>query len=115
LKVCHYYEIKDLDAKVVLEKWTEFKQLIKLERVDITRDSQGGSQHTTPLVESSIAKQATKWPQKEETKAKKKEKILGKIVMGKEAKGFNPIECRIKNATIGDEYANLIPPCFSLV
>jgi hypothetical protein len=35
--------------------------------------------------------------------------------MGKEAKGFNPIECRIQNATIGDEYANLIPLCFSLV
>ncbi len=35
--------------------------------------------------------------------------------MGKEAKGFNPIECCIKNATIGDEYANWIPLCFSLV
>jgi hypothetical protein len=72
-------KIKDLDAKVVLEKWIEFKEFIKLERVDITRDSQGGSQHTTPMVTSSIAKWATKQPRQEETKAKKKEKYWGKL------------------------------------
>jgi hypothetical protein len=72
-------KIKDLDVKVVLGKWIKFKELIKLERVDITGDSQRGFQRTTPMVESSIAKQATKWPQKEKTKAKKKENTLGKF------------------------------------
>jgi hypothetical protein len=42
------------------------------------------------MVESSTIK----WPQKEEIEAEKK--ISGKIVMGKEAKGFDPIECYIK-------------------
>jgi hypothetical protein len=37
------------------------------------------------MVESSTTKQVVKRPQKEETKTKIKEKILGKIVMGKEA------------------------------
>jgi len=45
------------------------------------------------MVESSTTKQVVKQPQKEETK---KEKISGKIVMGKEAKGFDLIECHIK-------------------
>jgi hypothetical protein len=52
--------IKDFDVMVVLEKWIEFKELIELEREDATRDSQGGSQHTIAMVESSIAKRATK-------------------------------------------------------
>ncbi len=54
-------------------------------------------------------------PRKEETEAKKNEKILGKIVMGKEAKGFDFVECCIKDASIGEEYANLFPLGFSLV
>jgi hypothetical protein len=71
--------VATLNVKVVLEKWIEFKELIKLERVDITRDSQGGFQHTTPMVESSIVKWATKQPWKEKTKAKKKKKYWGKL------------------------------------
>lgn len=35
--------------------------------------------------------------------------------MGKEAKGFKPIECCIKDATIGKEYVNSFPLCFSSV
>jgi hypothetical protein len=31
---------------------------------------------------------------------------LGKIIMGKEAKGFDLVECHVKDATIGEEYAN---------
>jgi hypothetical protein len=38
-----------------------------------------GSQHIIAMVENSTVRRATKWPRKEETKAKKKEKILGKI------------------------------------
>jgi hypothetical protein len=53
---------------VVLEKWIKFKELIELEREDTTRDSQGGYQHTTTMVESSTIK----WPWKEETKVEKK-------------------------------------------
>jgi hypothetical protein len=59
------------------------------------------------MVESSTAK----WAWKEETKANTH--ILGKIVMGKEAKGFNLVECRIKDATIGKEYANSFSLGFS--
>jgi len=36
-------KIKDLDAKVVFEKWIKFKDLIELKREDNTRDSQRGS------------------------------------------------------------------------
>ncbi len=35
--------------------------------------------------------------------------------MGKEAKGFDPIMCRIKDTTIGEKYANSFPLAFSLV
>ncbi len=35
--------------------------------------------------------------------------------MGKEAKGFKPIECHIKDATIVKEYANSFPLGFSPV
>jgi hypothetical protein len=35
--------------------------------------------------------------------------------MGKEAKGFDPIECRIKDITIGEEYAKSFPLGFTLV
>jgi hypothetical protein len=95
----------------VLKKWIEFKELIELEREDTTRDSKGGFQHTITMVESSI----TKRPQKEETKAHMYIYILGKIVMGKEAKGFKHVECHIKDATIDKEYANLFPLGFSPV
>ncbi len=59
---------------VVLEKWIKFKELIELEKDDTTRDSQGGFQHTTTMVENS----STKWPQKEEIKADQK-KYWGKL------------------------------------
>jgi hypothetical protein len=35
--------------------------------------------------------------------------------MGKQAKGFNPVECCVKDVTIGKEYANSFPLGFSLV
>jgi hypothetical protein len=104
-------KIKDLDAKVVVDKWIEFKELIELKREDTTRGSQGGSQHTIAMVENSTAKR----PLKEEIEVKKKEKILGKIIMGKEAKGFDLVECHIKDTTIGEEYANLFPLGFTPV
>jgi hypothetical protein len=65
------------------------------------------------MVESSTTKRVAKRPLKEETKAKKKEKILGKIVVVKEVKGFNPIVCHIKDTTIGQEYINSFPLGFS--
>jgi hypothetical protein len=101
-------DIQDLNTMDVLEKWIEFKEFIELERENTTRDSQGGFQHTTTMVESSIAKR----PWKEETKTIY---ILGKILMGKEAKGFNLVECCIKDATISKEYVNLFPLGFSSV
>ncbi len=61
-------DVQDLDVVVVLEKWIKFKELIVLEREDTTRDSQGGCQHITTMVENST----TKWPQKDEIKAAKK-------------------------------------------
>jgi hypothetical protein len=41
---------------VVFEKGIKFKELIELEKEDTTRDSQGGSQHMTSMVESSTIK-----------------------------------------------------------
>jgi hypothetical protein len=67
------------------------------------------------MVESSSGKQVAKRPQKEATYVEKKEKTLKKIVMGKEAKGFDPVECRMKDATIGKEYAKLFPLGFAPV
>ncbi len=84
-----------------------------MEKEDTIRDSQGGFQHITIMVERSIAKRVVKQPWKEETKAKKKEKILGKIVVVKDFKGFNPIGCHIKDTTIGEEYVNSFPLAFS--
>jgi hypothetical protein len=43
-----------------------------LEREDTKKVSQGGSQHTTIMVESSIVKRVAKWPWKEEIEAKEK-------------------------------------------
>jgi len=40
---------------------------------------------------------------------------LGKIVKGKKAKGFDLVECYMKDATIGEEHANSFPLGFSLV
>jgi len=41
---------------VVFEKWIKFKEFIELEREDTTKDSQGGFQHTTSMVENSTIK-----------------------------------------------------------
>jgi len=38
-----------------------------------------------------------------------------KIVMGKEAKGFDLVECCIKDAMISKEYSNLFPLGFSSI
>lgn len=65
------------------------------------------------MVESSSGKQVAKRPQKEATSVEKKEKTLRKIVMGKEAKGFNLVECRMKEAMIGEGYAKLFPLGFA--
>ncbi len=69
----------------------------------------------TIAIESSIAKWVAKRPQKEEIEVEKKEKIFGKIVMGKKAKSFDLVECRIKDTTIGEEYVNSFPFGFSLI
>ncbi len=68
-------KIKDLNTKVVFEKWIKFKEFIILEKEDTIRNSQG-CQHITTMVERSITKQVVKQPRNKETKAKRKEKVL---------------------------------------
>jgi hypothetical protein len=97
-------DIKDLNTVAVLKRWIEFYKLIELKE-ETTRDSQGNFKHTLAMVESSSGRQLAKRPQKEVTNMGKKK--LGKFVMGKEVKGFDPIECYIKDITIGEDM--LIP------
>lgn len=47
---------------------------------------------------------STKKPQKEITKADEKKKISKKLVLGKEEKGFDIVECQLKDEIISDEY-----------
>jgi hypothetical protein len=50
-----------------------------------------------------VENSTTKRPQKDEIKAEKKNIYWGKIVMGKEVKSFQLVECHIKDAMIGKE------------
>jgi hypothetical protein len=42
-------------------------------------------------------------------RSQEKRKNMGKIVVVKEVKDFNPIESHIKDTSIGEEYVNSIP------
>jgi hypothetical protein len=42
-------------------------------------------------------------------------KPKARVIMGKEVKGFDPVECHIKDAMIGKEYSNLFPFGFSSI
>jgi hypothetical protein len=65
---------------VVFEKWIEFKEFIELEREDTTRDSQGGFQHTTSMVENSNIKRIAKRGHKRRKhKQRKMKKYWGKL------------------------------------
>ncbi len=98
-------DIKYFDTMAVLEKWIEFYKLRELEKEKTTWDSQGDFKHIMAMVESSSGRRLAKRPQKEVTNVGKKK--LRKLLMGNEAKGFDPIECYIKDTTIGEDM--LIP------
>jgi hypothetical protein len=66
------------------------------------------------MLKSFSGRQLAKRPWKKVTDVNKKEKILGKLLMGKEAKGFDQVECCIKNATIDEEYNSSFPLGFAL-
>jgi hypothetical protein len=46
---------------------------------------------------------------KEKIEAEKKEKILTKLVVGKEDKRFNAAECRFIDNTLGNEFLGCFP------
>jgi hypothetical protein len=46
----------------ILKWWIEFKELVELEKEEITKNSQGGSKHTIAIVDSSSGKQPTRRP-----------------------------------------------------
>jgi hypothetical protein len=47
--------------------------------------------------------------QKEKTKARKKKKILTKLVVGREDKGFDVVECQLINDTLGNKFLGCFP------
>jgi len=47
--------------------------------------------------------------EKEKTKAKKKEKILTKLVVGKEDKRFDMAKCRLVDDMLGNEFLGCFP------
>jgi hypothetical protein len=51
----------------------------------------------------------TKKQKKEKIEAKKKEKILTKLVVRKEDKGFNVTKCRFVDDTLGNEFMGCFP------
>jgi hypothetical protein len=52
---------------------------------------------------------------KEISKKTKQNKIVGKFILGKEGKGFDAIECHLKDNIIYKEYSNSFPLQFALV
>jgi hypothetical protein len=67
------------------------------------------------MVESLSGKPPIKRLWKEATNVEKKKKIMGKIVMGKKTKGFDLVECHVKDVTIRKEYANMFQLGFAPV
>jgi len=47
--------------------------------------------------------------QKEKTKARTKKKILTKLVVGKEDKRFDVVECQFINDTLGNKFLGFFP------
>jgi hypothetical protein len=101
-------DILDFNAMAILEKWYEFKE------GDYKIIPQKIRTHCS-MVESLSGKPPIKMLWKEATNVEKKEKIMGKIVMGKKTKGFDLVECHVKDATIRKEYANMFPLGFAPV
>jgi hypothetical protein len=65
------------------------------------------------MVMSSSLVRLVKRPRKEISKEEKQKNILGKLIMGKEEKGFDVVECHLKDNKI--EYSNSFPLGFALV
>jgi hypothetical protein len=82
----------DKTSHDIIVKWNELIKLLKIEKDESQKDFQKGSNHAFTNFKGSNGPRLTK-TKKEKTKAEKKEKILTKLVIGKEDKGFDTTKC----------------------
>ncbi len=82
---------KEKTSHNIIIKWNEFIKLLKIEQDELQKEYQRGSNHTLTNFKGSSGPHLAK--KKEKTKAKKKERILTKLVVEKENKGFIATKC----------------------
>jgi hypothetical protein len=77
----------------ICDCWDEFFKVLQIEMDESAKDSQRVSKQAMINFEGSSEPCLAKKPRKEKTKAKKKKKILTKLVVGKDEKRFDATKC----------------------
>ncbi len=96
--------MKDKTLHDIIVKWNEFIELLKIEQDESQKESQRGLNHALTNFEGSSGPCLTKKKKKEKTEGEKKQKILKKLVVEKEDKGFNVAKCQLIDNTLGNEF-----------
>jgi hypothetical protein len=81
-------------------KWNEFIKLLKIEHDKLQKEFQRGLDHADMNFEGSAGPRPIK-RQKRKKHVEKKEKILTKLVVKKEDKGFDVAKCQLIDNTLG--------------
>jgi hypothetical protein len=82
---------------------------LKIEYDELQKEFQRGSNHALTNFEGSSGPYLTKKQKKEKIEVEKKQKILKKLVFGKEDKGFNVAKGRLVDNMLDNEFLGCFP------
>ncbi len=88
-----FKELKDKIMQDIRDHRDELFEVFQIEKDESTRDSQRVSKWALTNFEGSSGSRPTKKPRKEKTQVQKKKKFLTKLVISKDKKEFDPMEC----------------------
>lgn len=93
----------------VHDRWDKFFKVLEIEKGVSARDSQRAFERAMINFEGSNELHLAKKPWKQKTKVQKKKKILTKLVVSKDEKGFDVAKCQLVDDTLGDKFFNCFP------
>jgi hypothetical protein len=96
--------MKDKTSHNMVVRWSEFIELFKIERNESQKTLKGALTTHSQTLKGLVALVQQKNEKKEKIKVEKKEKILVKLIVEKEYKGFDAVECQLVDNTLGNEF-----------
>lgn len=105
------FVVNTMEEKTMLDIacWNEFIELLEIEEDELQKDFQRDFNHTLINFEGFSGPRLMKNKKKEKRKVEKKKKILTKLMIEKEDKGFDVAKCQLVNDKLGNEFMGCFP------